>query len=321
VMEAKHFKLGNCAEIPFIGYGTGVVNHYTRNRLLWIMNKTRNVLSSIKHLKVSRQLRIDLFASQMVREAYDTGFRLFDTGRLYGYSEIRVGEGLANIPRKDYFITTKISDLNLEQAPPPPLNGDNKIVAHLRKSLEYLRTDYVDLLLIHHPHGPIMEIYAGMEEAYRLGLAKAIGTSNFTVKDFEELKRTQTIAPMVNQGERHPFFTNTEVLNYCREHGILFNAHTPVARNRDKTRNNELLKSLSQKYKKTVAQIILRWHYQNGVVPIVSVTNALHMRESLDIFDFSLTHEEISKIEGLNENYRMLDCENGVDDPLYVYNL
>jgi diketogulonate reductase-like aldo/keto reductase len=288
---------------------------------LWIKDKIRYVLSSVRHLKLNRQLRIDLFAPQMVKDAYNTGFRLFDTGRIYGYSEMCIGKGLKSIPRETYFITTKISDLNLEQSLPSPVNDENKVIAHLRKSLEYLRTDYVDLLLIHHPHGPVDEIYAGLEKAYRLGLAKAIGTSNFTVRDFEELKKTQEIAPMVNQGERHPFFTNAEILSYCREHDILFNAHTSVARNCGKARNNELLKSLSQKYAKTVVQIILRWHYQNGVVPIVSVTNTQHTKECLEIFDFSLTPEEMDKIEGLNQNYRMLDCENGVDNPRYIYNL
>jgi diketogulonate reductase-like aldo/keto reductase len=159
-----------------------------------------------------------------------------------------------------------------------------------------------------------------MEEACRLGLAKAIGTSNFTVKDFEELKKVQTIAPLVNQGERHPFFTNAEVLRYCRENDILFNAHTSVARNSEKVINNALLRSLSRKYDKTAAQIILRWHYQSGVVPVVSATSARHIRESLDIFDFALTSEEMNKIEGLNENCRMLKCDDGVDDPRYIYN-
>jgi diketogulonate reductase-like aldo/keto reductase len=320
-MEEKYFRLSNGVDIPFIGYGTGVVNRYTRNRTLWIKDKIRLVLSSIIHLKLNRQLRIDLFASEMVKNAYDIGFRLFDTGRIYGYSEMSIGKNFEKISRENYFVTTKISDLNLEQAPLSSSDDENKIIAHLRKSLKYLKIGYVDLLLIHHPHGPVAEIYAGIEEAYRLGLTRAIGTSNFTVRDFEELKKTQKVAPMVNQGERHPFFTNAEVLSYCRAHNILFNAHTSVARNCDKARNNKLLKSLSQQYSKTVAQIILRWHYQNGVAPVVSAISPQHMRDSLDIFDFSLTFEEMNMLEGLNENYRMLDCENGVDDPKYIYNL
>jgi diketogulonate reductase-like aldo/keto reductase len=319
-MDTKYFKLSNGVEIPFIGYGTGVVNRYTRNRILWTKDRIRLVLSCVKRLKINRQLRIDLFAARMVKEAYSSGFRLFDTGRLYGYSEIKVAKGLEGIPRGNYFIITKISDLNLVQ-PTPIGYGDNRVLAHLKKSLEYLKTDYVDLLLIHHPHGPIEEIYSGMEEAYQLGLARAIGTSNFNIEDFIELKKIQTIGPMVNQGERHPFFTNAEVLSYCRENNIVFNAHTSVAHNSDKARNDKILKSLSHKYGKTVAQVILRWHYQNGVVPIVSVTSVQHMQESVDIFDFSLTSEEVNKIEGLNENLRMLKCDNGPDDPRYVYNL
>jgi diketogulonate reductase-like aldo/keto reductase len=114
-VDAKYFKLSNKVEIPFIGYGTGVVNHYTQNRLLWIKKKAHLVLSLVKHLRLNRQISIGLFVAQMVKEAYDVGFRLFNTGRIYGYSKIKIGKGVDNIPRESSFITTKISDLNLAQ--------------------------------------------------------------------------------------------------------------------------------------------------------------------------------------------------------------
>lgn len=312
------FSLSNGIVMPYLGYGTGVVNHYTQNLTLWIKYKIRLILGSIWRLRVHRQLKIDLFATKMVREAYDSGFRLFDTGRIYGYSEIAIGKGLKDIPRENYFLCTKFSDLCYEMNP----QGQD-VLFHLRKSLQFLQTKYVDLLLIHHPHGQVAKIWAEMEKCYEMGITKAIGTSNFNVKDFEELKKTQKIGPMVNQGECHPFFTNEDVYEYCRQNGILFMAHTPTARS--KVANSKVISEIAKKYGKTNQQIVLRWHYQKGIVPIVSTTSKEHMKQTNDIFDFELTQSirkaEMFLITELNDNIRLLDCLNGVDNPFYRYNI
>lgn len=308
------YTLSNGVVMPYLGYGTGVVNHYVKNFPLWTKQKVRLVLASVKCLKVSRQLKTDLFAPKMVRAAYNAGFRLFDTGRIYGDSEIAIRKGLVDIPRDSYFICTKFSDLCYEMKP----QGQD-VLFHLRKSLDFLRTDYVDLLLIHHPHGDVAKIWLEMEKCYKMGLCRAIGTSNFNVSDFEELKKTQRIAPMVNQGERHPFFTNNDVYEYCRQHDILFMAHTPTGHS--KTANSALLSELGKKYDKTNQQIVLRWHYQNGVVPVVSTMSKVHMKQTNNIFDFELTtNKQIDLITSLNDNVRLLDCLNGVDNPLYRFN-
>jgi len=269
-------------------------------------------------MKLNRQLKIDLFAPKMVWQAYDSGFRLFDSGRIYGCSEKAIGAGLAGVPRESYFLTTKFSDLCFEMRPIDGYQADS-VIGHLKKSLQFLRTDYVDLLLIHHPHGPVAEIWTQMEKAYEKGLCRAIGTSNFDVKDFLELEKTQRIAPMVNQGERHPFFQNTEVFNYCRENGILFMAHTSTGHR--KTADSGVLKAIAANYGKTPQQIVLRWHYQNGVVPVVSTASERHIKESTDIFDFQLTEDEMKRINGLEDGIRLLDCLSGVDNPNYRYNI
>ncbi len=314
----EEYSLQNGQHVPCLGYGTGVVNHYWRNPRLWAANKARLVLSSGKHLQLNRQLKIDLSAHKMVRQAYDSGFRLFDTGRIYGCSEKAIGKGLAGIPRETYYITTKFSDLCFTMAPLEGYSADD-VIGHLKKSLYFLKTEYVDLLLIHHPHGPVAEIWAQMETAYKQGLCRAIGTSNFDVKDFQNLAKTQTIAPMVNQGERHPFFQNNAVFDYCKEHGILFMAHT--ATGHAKSAQNYMLKNIAEKYGKTVQQIVLRWHYQNRVVPIISTASEQHIRESAGIFDFQLTADEMVQINRLEDGVRLLDCQNGVDNPNYCYNI
>lgn len=306
------FTLSNGVVIPYIGYGTGVINHYSTNFPLWAKHKLRLMLNSIKRLRINRQIKIDMFASQMVRDAYNTGFRLFDTGRIYGDSEIAIAKGLKGIQRGNYFICTKFSDLCYEMNP----QGQD-VLFHLKKSLSFLKTDYVDLLLIHHPHGNVAKMWAEMENAYDLGLCRAIGTSNFNVSDFEELKKTQKTAPMVNQSERHPFFSNNDVYDYCRHNNILFMAHTPTGHG--KVSSSHLLSDLGVKYGKTNQQIALRWHYQNGVVPVVSTTNKKHMEQTNNIFDFELT-SEMSCISDLNDNIRLLECLNGVDNPHYRFN-
>ncbi|HAW57541.1 MAG TPA: aldo/keto reductase [Bacteroidales bacterium] len=304
--------LSNGVVMPYIGYGTGVVNHYSTNFPVWAKHRVRLILNSVKNLRINRQIKIDMFASQMVRDAYNSGFRLFDTGRIYGDSEIAISKGLKNVQRENYFLCTKFSDLCYEMNP-----QRQDVLFHLKKSLSFLQTDYVDLLCIHHPHGDVAKIWAEMEKAYESGLCRAIGTSNFNVSDFAELKKTQKIAPMVNQGERHPFFTNNEVFEYCRQNNILFMAHTPTGRGT--VSNSDLLSEIGRKYGKTNSQIVLRWHNQNGVVPVVSTTNKEHMEQSNDIFDFEL-FDEMSRITNLNNNVRMLDCLNGVDNPLYRFN-
>lgn len=312
------YQLQNGEVIPYLGYGTGVVNHYTRKPYLWAKQKARLILSSVKHMKINRQLKLDLCAPRLVRQAYEEGIRLFDTGRIYGYSEKTIGKGLKGVPREQYYLVTKFSDLCFQM---PAIDGykQTDVIGHLKKSLKFLQTDYVDLLLIHHPHGPVVEIWGQMEQAYEQGLCKAIGTSNFNVKDFLKLKETQRIAPMVNQGERHPFFLNTEVFDYCRQNQIIFMAHTPTGH--FKAQNSSSIQNLAQKYNKTPQQIVLRWHYQCGAVPIISTVNKQHMKESSNIFDFHLQKGEMCSLDSLNDNIRLLDCLNGVDNPNYRFNL
>ena len=306
----------NGLSLPYTAYGTGVVGHYSTNFKLMANYKLRLMLSSIKHRYIHRQLVIDFCSPKLVRAAYNNGVRFFDTGRIYGKSELAIGQGLKGIERSSYTICTKISDLNLLQEHTP-----NDCIGNLKLSLKYLRTNFIDLWLLHHPHGPWLDMWKEMEKARKIGLVKAIGVSNFSVDDFVKLERIAESMPMVCQNERHPLFLNKEVFDYCKTNKILFMAHTPTAGRRKELTYNPAIVDLCNKYKKTVRQVIMRWHYQHGVVPVFSTSKRKHIRDNIDIFGFALTDKEVCSIDSLDVNLRLLDCLDGVDNPLYVYNL
>ena len=125
---------------------------------------------------------------------------------------------------------------------------------------------------------------------------------------------------MIHQTELHPLNSKKEIRQYCKEHGILIMAHTPTGRMGKQIRQNKTLQELANKHNKTIAQIIVRWHYQNGVVPIIATKSIKHMQENKDIFDFSLTEDDMAAIEYIDEGLVLLPG-NGIDDPNYIYNL
>jgi diketogulonate reductase-like aldo/keto reductase len=302
--------------IPFIGYGTGLVRPYTNRPVLLIRQIIRQVLASIKYLKLNNHLVFNFFAKKKVEQAYAVGYRLFDTGRLYGYSEMEMGKVLKKHKRDDYFIITKITSMDFQKR-----NAPADVMGNLKMSLKYLNVDYVDLYLLHHPYGDWIDIYKQIEQAKEFGLTKHIGVSNFKVEHFNELMKYVSTPPEVCQAECHPLCTNADVRDYCTKNDILFMAHTSTGGMRKKIRENKCLQELSAKYHKTIAQIILRWHYQNKVVSIISTTDIGHMKENLDIFDFELSLDEMVMIEAQNENYVILSTSNGPDDPNYIFNV
>lgn len=313
--EINFLQLANGLKIPLIGYGTGVVRKYSRKKLLFIKSNIYPILSSIKHLRISKQLTMDIFAAQIIRNAYSNGFRLFDTGRIYGYSEKMIGKGLNGIDRSSFYLVTKVSDMDIERKCSPDTVREN-----LSESLRYLGTDHVDAYLLHWPHGDWISIYLEMEKEYKEGRARSIGVCNFNISHFEQLMKKCNILPHICQTELHPFNSKPLLRMFCKEHNIVLMAHTPTARMCEKVRQCKVLLSLSRKYHKTVAQIILRWHMQNGIIPIVATVSGEHMKENLDCGDFTLSQEEMQMIDSLNEDYVMLDSD-GVDDPNYIYNL
>ena len=313
--EINFPQLANGLKIPPIGYGTGVVRKYSRNKLLFVKSNIRPVLSSIKHLRMNKQLKMDIYAEQIIRNAYSSGFRLFDTGRIYGYSEKMIGKGLRGIDRSSFYLVTKVSDMDIERKCSP-----DSVRGNMNESLRYLGTDYVDAYLLHWPHGCWTDIYLEMEKEYKNGRTKSLGVCNFSISHFEQLTKKCSILPHICQTELHPFNSKPLLRAFCKKHGIVLMAHTPTARMCEKVRQCNVLLSLSRQHHKTVTQIILRWHMQHVIVPIIATVSEEHMKENLNCGDFMLSQAEMCMIDALNEDYVMLDA-NGIDDPNYIYNI
>ena len=159
-----------------------------------------------------------------------------------------------------------------------------------------------------------------MNELYKEGLAKNIGVCNFKIKDFEALAKVDgIIQPQFCQIECHPLCMNKEVLEYCSQHNIVVLAHTPTGRMCQDIRNNKVLMDLSQKYGKSIPQILLRWHIQSNRIPIIHSENKEHIADNANIFDFSLSSEDIKSIDNLNKEQSFFNFV-GIDNPNYKYN-
>ncbi|MDQ8735316.1 aldo/keto reductase [Paenibacillus sp. LHD-38] len=235
-----------------------------------------------------------------VASAIKHGYRSIDTAAIYG-NESGVGQGieqglqLAGIERTELFVTSKVWNADL---------GYESTLAAYETSLNKLGLDYLDLYLIHWPvEGKFKEAWRALETLYEQGKVKAIGVSNFQTHHLDALMATAKIKPMVNQVEYHPRLTQMELRSYCKQHGIQLEAWSPLMQGQ--LLENPLLLEIAASYHKTVAQIILRWDLQTGVVTIPKSTKEARIIVNADIFDFELSSEHMEQISGLNENYRV----------------
>ncbi len=245
------------------------------------------------------------------REAYkavlwslDLGYRLIDTATLYG-NENEIGEALkdTNIPREEIFLTTKV--WNTDQ-------GYNNTLNAFEKSLKRLKVDYIDLYLIHWPvSGLRNDTWKALEKIYEGGKARSVGVSNFTSQHLKELLESSETTPAVNQIEFSPFLFQKELMDYCKANKIVVEAYTPLTRGR--RFGNIIVKGLAQKHKKTPAQILIRWGLQHEIIEIPKSGNKQHLRENAEVFDFTLDLEEMSQLDELNENYRLVDDPHLID--------
>mgnify|MGYP002625337996 CR=1 FL=1 len=230
--------------------------------------------------------------AEIVSYALKVGYRQIDTASFYG-NEIGIGKGIKNsgIDREEIFIVTKIWNYD---------HGYENTIKACNESLKKLQVEYLDLYLIHWPNELNAETWRALEYLYQCGKVKAIGVCNFKIGHLEELKKTAQIMPMVNQIEIHPLSAKEEMLQYCQKNNIQLVAWSPIMRGR--VFSNELIIGLSEKYKKTIAQIILRWHVQRGVIPIPKSSNKERIKENLNIFDFEISNEDMKIINSLNES-------------------
>lgn len=239
---------------------------------------------------------------QVVSAGLAIGYRAFDTARDYGNEPI-VGRVLAEclreagLTREDIFITTKIG--NGQQA-----RGD--IAREIDISLKNLRTDYVDLWLMHWPYpGYYIDTYHQMEAVYHSGRARAIGMANYRLRHFRALMAAGIeVMPHAVQHECHPLRTADDILVFCRERGIAVQAYSALCRMIAPVREAEVLQSLAAKYHKTIGQIILRWHVERGTVPVFKSFKPARLAENFAIWDFALTADEVAAISALDCDYK-----------------
>ena len=233
--------------------------------------------------------------AKIIKNALNLGYKMIDTASFYN-NEVGIGNGIkeSDIDRKDIFIVTKLWNDD---------HGYDNTIEAFNKSLNNLQVDYIDLYLIHWPNKLNAETWRAFEHLYETGKVKAIGVCNFKVEHLEELKKTAKIMPMVNQVEIHPFSTKNNIINYCKDNNIKVVAWSPISRGR--VLSNELMIDLSQKYKKSIVQIVLRWHMQKGVIPIPKSSNENRIKENIHIFDFEISSEDMKAIDSLDEGYDM----------------
>ena len=232
-------------------------------------------------------------AENSVREALKMGYSLVDTANAY-VNERAVGRGMkdSGVKRGDIFLSTKLW--------PSEYENENAV----DETLERLGVDYVDLLYIHQPAGNWLAGYRQLEKAYKEGKARAIGISNFEGKYIEELETRWEVVPQFIQVEAHPYFTQQELRKTLDKYGIKLMSWYPLGHGDKSLIEEPVFAKLGQKYGKTPAQVILRWHTQMGFAVIPGSKNVDHIRDNLDILDFTLSEEEMAEIGELDKGVR-----------------
>ncbi|MBM6853680.1 aldo/keto reductase [Mediterraneibacter glycyrrhizinilyticus] len=244
---------------------------------------------------------------QAVLDAIETGYRLIDTAAAY-MNEKAVGEAIrkCGVPREELFITTKlwVQDASYE--------GAKKAI---QTSLDDLGLDYLDLYLLHQPMGDYIGAYRAMEEAYKEGKLRAIGVCNFYPARLADLCETVEVKPAVNQVELHPFFQQEDALALMKEYGVIPEAWGPFAEGNHGIFTHPVLTKIGEKYGKSAAQTALRWNVQRGVVVIPKSVHKDRMEQNMDIWDFSLSEEDMAEIAKLDLGHSEIVNH---DDPGFV---
>lgn len=281
--------------IPQIGFGPGGMG-YSPN-----MKKKRTGLSLFIYkvenkLYFNKKMRNSYVNS--ISNALKIGYRLIDYSTAYGDGSL-LGEAIrkSGVPREELIITTRVSN---------GAQRDHKVREQFMTFIQNMKLDYVDLLQFHWPVTDLyLDTWREMEKMKDEGLVRHLGVANCHQHHLEEIFKICKYRPEVGQFEIHPLFTQKPLIKYYKEQSILVEAYTPIARYDDRLVRLPLLKRLENKYNKTFVQIILRWHVQNGVIPLVRSLSPKHQQENLDIFDFELDADDIKTIDGININSRL----------------
>ena len=230
---------------------------------------------------------------QAVLDAIDAGYRLIDTAQSYGNEEA-VGKAIqeTSVPRNELFITTKVWVANY---------GYEKTKASVEESLKKMQLDYIDLVLLHQPFNDYYGAYKALEDLYKEGKIKAIGVSNFYPDRLVDLAIFSDVKPAVNQVEVNVFHQQTTAQTYNKKYEVQMEAWAPFAEGRNNMFTNPELKAIGDKYGKSIAQVILRWLVQRGIVPLAKSVKKERMQENINIFDFELSDEDMAVIAKMDK--------------------
>jgi len=231
-----------------------------------------------------------------MRYALKVGYRLFDTASFYG-NEADVGKVVKEniVPREEIFVTTKLWNSD---------HGYDRTIKAYQKSIDRMGLETIDLYLIHWPvEGLRKDSWRALETLYEEGRCRAIGVSNYMIWHLEELLSYAKVVPAVNQVEFSPFLFQQELLEFCLNHGIQLEAYSPLTRG--KKFNHPILNEIAAKYRKSTAQILIRWVLEHDVVAIPKSSNPDRIRENAEIFDFYIDMEDMQKLDSLDEDYRV----------------
>lgn len=292
----KTFTLNNGVEIPCIGNGPGIPGYTGKfystnsNPIGIFARKVYNKLYARPHIYKSY--------INAVAHSFQVGFTLLDYSSAYGDGHL-IGKAIkkSGVDRKDLFLTTRISN---------PAQKTGQVRECFINQLKAFDTDYVDLLMFHWPvTGCYLDTWKEMVKLYNEGYCRALGVANCHQHHLEEIFKVSDVVPQVNQFEVHPLFTQKPLIAYCKERNIQVEAYTAIARMDDRLVCLPLLNNIAKKYNKSIVQVVLRWHIQNGVIPVVRSLNPKRQLENISIFDFELSTEEMAAIDGININSRL----------------
>lgn len=239
-----------------------------------------------------------------VSAAIRIGYRLIDTANVY-MNERAVGRGVeaSGVRREEIFVASKIWPTEYKY---------KKAVASIDATLARLGLDVLDILILHQPFGRVDEAWRAAEEAVKSGKVRLLGVSNFDEDDLEKLLSYCAVKPILDQVECHPYCGRRTLAKYLREHGILLESWYPLGSGSAGLFSEKIVADLAEKYQKSPAQILLRWHIDEGYLPIPGTKNPQHAAENADIFDFSFTNEELSALRSLDKNERFFKMKKGI---------
>lgn len=259
------------------------------------------------------QINDEKLCEQSVLHVLSQGYRLIDTAACYG-NERAVGKAIkkSGVKRKDIFISSKVWIQDM---------GYEKTKASFEKTLKNLQSDYLDLYLIHMPYGDYHGSYQAMEELYQAGKIKAIGVCNFLEDRLVDLVLSHRIIPHINQMETHPFYQQKKLRKVMQHYNIQMMAWAPFAEGKHQIFQNEILREIGQRYKKTPAQVILRWLREEQIIAIPKSIHKERIQENFQIDDFSLNEEDLQKIRNMDmHSAQILDITN-LDEVYRLHNI